>query len=215
MKILTYISIGCMLLIVISIIYTQWETKNFVESLPKSPPPLNATKKYTQRPSGTAPDASVKVQQEPLRETQLEKDKRATQREGLSAESQDENAVTFTEEVIETQPSMYDWRNDDVHPHEHSGQTNPWKSAAERQALNAKGPSITVEELRSQLIEKFGDIPQVHTYVNMRDKALREATLTIDEYIIYAESMNYLFPSQKTKQSIETLKEIHRTMGGQ
>lgn len=150
-----------------------------------------------------------------LRETQLEKDKRATQREGLGAASQGENDVTFTEEVIETQPPMYDWRSDDAHSHEHSGQTNPWMSAAERQALNSKGPSITVEELRSQLIEKFGDIPQVHTYVNMRDKALREATLTIDEYIIYAESMNYLFPDQKTKQSIETLKEIQRTMEGQ
>ena len=213
MKILTYIGIGCMLLIVISVIYTQWETKNFVESLSRYPESPNASEETQQNPSVIKLDNVEETQQMLSEDTNpglSVKNRSPSQPKALSPEMKKKQVP-----IEDSRKMQYsDWQNDDAHLHEHSGEKNPWKSGAERQVLNAKGPNITVEELRSQLVERFGDIPQVHTYVNIRDEILKGTTLTLNEYIMYTESMNYLFPSQKTEQSIEALKKVRLTING-
>lgn len=53
-----------------------------------------------------------------------------------------------------------------------------------------------------QLLERFGDIPEVHSYM----KYMRNAPLTINEEIAGLEAVNSLFPSGSTRRTLALLK---------
>ncbi len=61
----------------------------------------------------------------------------------------------------------------------------------------------------NQLLERFGDMPEVHTYMEY----MRNAPMTIDEEIAGLEAMNYLFPSGSTRRTLVLLKWM-KTNGG-
>lgn len=212
MKIFTFISIVFMLLIVFGVVYTQWETKNFVEGLPKHPPTLDSTEETQQAPFNASPDPVENTQQ-----LQSEDERSRLSVESNSARSRIETSsqeVVNTEvparENIKSQSNVYDWRDDDIHSHERLPQIDPWQSVEDRKTPKVNGPNITDEELRSQLVERFGDIPQVHTFIEFTQKRNQGAPLTVNEYIVYAESVNHLFPNRKTEQTIKRLKQIQQ-----
>ena len=210
MKVFTAICIACLLLIAVGIIYIQWETKNFVKGLPKPPTTPEGPEKIEPNPAIIVPGAAEDAHSGLSVEDNSRSSEIETSNDGAV------NTEIPTEKNIETQREVYDWQNDDTHLHKHPHQIDPWQSVADRKALRAKRPNISVEELRSQLVERFGDIPQVHTYVDLREKlADPETTLTLDEHIVHAESMNYLFPSRKTEQSIKALRRVRRALGNQ
>lgn len=57
------------------------------------------------------------------------------------------------------------------------------------------------EALRKELVERFGDLPQVHTYIDF-GKKWREGTLTPDEDIERLEAQMYLFPNESTRKTL-------------
>ena len=63
------------------------------------------------------------------------------------------------------------------------------------------------------MLERFGDIPEVHTYMEYKRNALKNVPLTIDEEIAGLEAMNYLYPSGSTRRTIAYLKWV-KTKGG-
>ncbi|MCY3722254.1 MAG: hypothetical protein OXG97_08555 [Candidatus Poribacteria bacterium] len=56
MRTFAFISIVFLLLIGVGVVYVQWETKNFVESLPKPPSTSDATPETQQDSSVAVPD---------------------------------------------------------------------------------------------------------------------------------------------------------------
>ncbi len=211
MKIFTRVCIGCTLLIVVGVIYTQWQTKNFVESLPKPSVKNPDTSGETQRETFVAePDTNAEIQSAGA-------SPKNDDTESPSVSSSRDRAGTEVSKATdrETQHDVNDWRNDDAHRHEHSHQVDPWQSAEDIKALNASDTDIPTEALRSQLVDKFGDIPQVHTFVEMRERYRQDDTLTFDEYVQYFESMNYLFPSKETERSLKTFKDLQQTQNVQ
>ena len=216
MKFFTFISIAFVFLIAFGVIYTEWETKNFVESLPKSPPTSDATKETQQAPSDAAPNTVEKTHQLQSEDEHfplsVESDSSASEIQTSSRKRVNIEIPTTTN--TETQRHVKDWRDDNIDSHEHPHQRDPWQSAEDRKALRAEGPNVTVEELRSQLVERFGDIPEVHTFVEIRQRIQDGESLSINEYVKYVESMNRLFPSKQNEQSIETLRQIQRMQNG-
>lgn len=73
------------------------------------------------------------------------------------------------------------------------------------------GEPITVEraeEIRIELIEKHGDIPQVHTVVDFFIKAAEKKTITDDEFLAYLEAQHQLEPhNEHIRQKLETYKK--------
>ena len=195
MRVFAFISIAFVLLIGVGVIYTQWETKNFVESLPEPPPTPDAAREMQRDSSTAAPDTVNNTQQ------QLPEDERsdlsfenAGEVNEIGASSRETvNTQVPVGENVGTQDDGFDWQSDDVQPHQHPPQIDPWQSAKDRIALRREGPNITPEALRSQLVERFGDIPEVHTFVELDQKQNQREPLTLDEYILYNESMNHLF----------------------
>ena len=57
------------------------------------------------------------------------------------------------------------------------------------------------------LIKKFGDIPQVRTYIRLKQKYISGAPLTIDEAIELYTADLYLYQSKKTKEHLKRLKQ--------
>ncbi len=213
MRVFAFISIAFVLLIGVGVIYTQWETKNFVESLPEPLSTSDATTEMQQDASTAAPDTLEDTEQ------QLPEDERSD----LSFENAGEGneiAVSSRETVdpevpvgenVGTQDDGFDWQIGDVQPHQHPPQIDPWQSAEDRKTRRREGPNITPEALRSQLVQRFGDIPEVHTFVELDQKQNQSQPLTLDEYILYNESMNHLFPHKETEQTIKMLKQMQAT----
>ncbi len=67
--------------------------------------------------------------------------------------------------------------------------------------LSEMSPDELVAELRHQLTEQFGYTDAVETYVELKEKRLKEG-LTIDERVAYLEASLYLYPSEATRKSL-------------
>ena len=120
-----------------------------------------------------------------------------------------------------------DWRDDstlDAPP-----KTDPWKNLYMQQADTAaasrevypprnwhltEDPELFVEYYRAVLLERFGDIPQVHIVVEDERKQRLGLSQTLDELITYLEALYYLFPRKETLRSLEHAREL-KAEGGQ
>lgn len=63
--------------------------------------------------------------------------------------------------------------------------------------LLEEDPELWAKITRAQLIEKHGDIPQVHTVVDFRRKVARQLPLTDDDYLAYLEAVVHLEPKDE------------------
>ncbi len=64
------------------------------------------------------------------------------------------------------------------------------------------------EEIRIELIEKHGDIPQVHTVANFFIKVARNMSITYDDYLPYLEAQHHLNPqSEYIRQRLKKYKK--------
>ncbi|MYC77866.1 hypothetical protein F4X10_19040 [Candidatus Poribacteria bacterium] len=212
MRTFTFISIAFVLLIGVGVIYVQWETKNFVESLPEPLSTSDPTPETQQDSSVAVPD-TVNNTRQPLPEDEssdVSFENAGEVNEGDASSRETVNTAVPVEENIGPQDDDFNWQNDDVQSLGHPLQIDPWQSAEDRKAHRRAGPNITPEALRSQLVERFGDIPEVHTFVELDQKQNQRQPLTLDEYILYNESMNHLFPNKKTEQAIKMLKQMQQ-----
>ena len=75
-------------------------------------------------------------------------------------------------------------------------------------------PELFVEYYRAVLLERFGDIPQVHIVVEDERKQRLGLSQTVDELITYLEALYYLFPRKETLRSLEHAREL-KAEGGQ
>lgn len=129
------------------------------------------------------------------------------------------------EDIVQKEDTVtdnYDWLND-----ENSGkllpQKDPWGDFIVEQQAKDRGTwigdpeTMDPDELQSveynQLLEKFGDIPEIYTYMEYKQNASKNVPLTIDEEIVGLEAMNHLFPSGSTRRTLLFYKWM-KTNGG-
>ena len=75
-------------------------------------------------------------------------------------------------------------------------------------------PELFVKYYRAVLLERFGDIPQVHIVVEDERKQRLGLSQTHDELIAYLEALYYLFPREETLRSLKHARE-RKAEGGQ
>ena len=117
----------------------------------------------------------------------------------------------------------HDSPNEDL-ANEQTLQMNPWEKMikAEMEA-RARGTwigdpeTMDPDELHravyNQLLERFGDIPQVHTYMEYSRKTTNNTPMTLDEKISGLEAMNHLFPSGSTRRTLVYYKWMQANGG--
>lgn len=186
MQKLAYAAIVVLLVVGGIIIYAEWEKKNFTERLPKPPEVVEA------------PAASSAEKPSPLVE-------RAPTPEHHDATEQadPDSEITGGQSPIE----HYDWRTE-THPdnHKHARKSDPWRNndAATQESLppEAMSDDELGEQTLNQLIERFGDIPEVHAYMEYDRRVRTGQDILLEEDIAYLEAMQFLFPNEATRKTI-------------
>ena len=185
----------------------------------------NSTDKLTQPPiaveqtdTNTAPsDKNVKEGVKKPVNPELANESDTSVPDEVSNHLQEEDDVT-NEELAD-----HDSPNEDL-VNEKALQRDPWKEIidAEMEA-RARGTwigdpeTMDPDELHSaqynQFLERFGDIPQVHTYMEYSRKTTNNAPMTLDERIAGLEAMNHLFPSGSTRRTLVYYKWMQANGG--
>ena len=128
---------------------------------------------------------------------------------------------TDTPDNSETQlhQEHYDWRDDASNNalSKYKQKSDPWKHKDTIESRRARGTLITdpetmdpdelVDAIHNQLIERFGDIPQVYIFTKTKRKRLKKIPLTLDEVIARTEASVYLFPNPNARQYLKQLKQ--------
>ena len=112
--------------------------------------------------------------------------------------------------------SIEDWRTHDAPPREHLSKTDPWSDFIQENQAKERGTwiddpaTMDPDELYAaeynQLLEKFGDIPQVHTYMEYDRKFKSDMPLSLDEKITGLEAAYHLFPYRSTQKTLAFYK---------
>ena len=120
---------------------------------------------------------------------------------------------------------IYDWR-EDKGVDSPSTEDDPWKQAymqkTEEKSLDSgddrtsppqdwyktEDPMLYAQYLQTQLIKQFGDIPQIHIFVEWQKKRRQGLPIrNAAEYITFLEAQYYLWPSEVTLRTLKTLQE--------
>ena len=201
------------LIILVAIyLYTNFHTSDSTDKFPERPLTVEQTD------TNTAPsDKNVKeVVKKPVN-PELANESDMSVPDEVPNHLQEENDVT-NEELADHDSPNEDLANEQVLP------MNPWEEMikAEMEA-RARGTwigdpeTMDPDELHSavynQLLEKFGDIPEVHTYMEYSRKTTNNTPMTLDERITGLEAMNHLFPSGSTRRTLVYFKWIQAKGG--
>ena len=120
----------------------------------------------------------------------------------------------------------YDWRDDRASDAPRP-KTDPWKNLDVQQADTeestnssedsevypppnwhlTKDPALRAEYFHAQLINQFGDIPEVHTVAAYQRKKEPGLPVTIDEYIASLKASYYLWPNKSILRALERLRK--------
>ena len=149
-----------------------------------------------------------------------------TQHEHDHGHSHDHNHnIDSHSHTIETSTSrdQYDWQNDSSLDSTLS-KNDPWKQTYSeskstddaddtyppRDWYKTEDPALYIEYLQAQLIKQFGDIPEVHTFVDYEEKRKFGIPIKdVDEYLNFLKAQYTLWPVEETLKTLENLqKEI-------
>lgn len=199
------------------VLYLEHDKQEFLNSLPQVPSPAVEEPIQTEPPSGDSvqqAEFEVKITKTDVSESVVEQDERAadvSEHYDWRTEGDAEHYDRRTERDAE--------RNNGVADHTHAAQdVDPWQEMKTRQEREARGTLIThpdemepdalIDAIHHQLVERFGDIPPVHTFTELKRKQAKRIPLTLDEMITYREAQLHLFPHENTRKSLEFLREI-------
>ena len=178
-------------------VYLEVSTRNFTDSLPKVP-----TSK--ENPQDNAVPSASEVDK-PLPSFQSEQVRENTEASQVPAVS-NENPLDF------------DWRDDAAALETLEQQSSdPFSDHLALQEAIERGTLITAdmtgEELynasRNQMIEKFGDIPEVHTVIAFEREFDSDAPISLDEKIVYQEALVKLYPDATNKKTLAYYKWLY------
>jgi hypothetical protein len=120
----------------------------------------------------------------------------------------------------------YDWRDDQASDARRP-KTDPWKNLDVQQVdietstvsgedsevylppnwHLTEDPALRAEYFHAQLINQFGDIPEVHIVAAYQRKKELGLPVTIDEYIASLEARYHLWQNKRTLQVLESLRK--------
>lgn len=118
-------------------------------------------------------------------------------------ESSIEAAQTEEEEMMVTPKT--DWTKDIPST---SPMPSTWKD------LNTSPPDLSPQERhRNQLLKSHGDIPEVHTFIDIYYR-MKDNPVTFDEMLTMQELMYFFYPNEANRKGIEAIRALRDQVGG-
>lgn len=179
-------------------VYTEWETQRFVDSLP-TPPTVE------KHPVDTHPHDHPHPHEAPVPATPSNASVFDTQtiliENSDAPETSEENPeqVETEEETFSVEESAPAWLTGDEH--EHKPTKDPF--AKKITQIGDMDPDEYADMILVGLLEKFGDIPEVHTFTEFTRKIKKNEELSLDERIEFTRAQYALWPHPETLKSLE------------
>ena len=184
-------------------VYTEWENKRFTDSLLKSPSveqqtvdahphshphPHEHPAPTTDSNTGAFESETIIIENSVSTEPTAEDDAQSVNAEGHTGAG---------EQTGET------WQTDGAHEHKFT------RSPFARKLLKPEDmdPDELADMLLKGLVQWFGDIPEVHTFMEIKRKMYKKEPINWDERIAYTTAQYYLWPHPETKKTLEILLE--------
>ena len=192
-------------------VYTEWVNRRFVDALPKPP-----TVEQQSVDTPLHPHEHPHPHEDPVPATPSNANVFDTQtiliENSTSPEpSEEDTAQVETDSVEESTPA---WLTDDEHEHEHKSTKDPFgaelidlNQGEEPIDLDQMDPDEYADMIRVGLLEQFGDIPDVHTFVELTRKIKKQETLSLDERIDFTRAQYALWPDVRTQETLEIFLE--------
>ena len=182
------------------VVYTEWDKRRFINSLPK---PLTVKQTvethshHHSEPVQAAPSNIVDFGSEVIVKERTD----STQLPSNDEFQPDDNF----------QPDD-DWRIDAVHIDEplHQHTSTPFGTRLKVHP-DEMDPDELADMLLQGLLQRFGDIPEVHTFMALKRRMFKKEHLNLDEYIDYTAAQLHLFPHPETQKTLDILLERRAT----
>ena len=171
------------------VVYTEWDKRRFINSLPKPP-----TVKQTVETHSHHYDEPVQAAPSNIVESASE----------IIVEERTDSAQLPSND--EFQPD--DWRIDAVHIDEpvHQHTSTPFEQRLKVHP-DEMDPDELADMLLQGLLQRFGDIPEVHTFMALKRRMFKNEHLSLDERIDYTTAQLHLFPHPETQKTLNILLE--------
>jgi hypothetical protein len=180
-------------------VYIEVSTRDFVDSLPKVP-----TSKASDKPQVNAVRSDTPATAKPV--------------PSFDSEYITENTENDTAAVKSEIPTGLDWTDDEAaRENLEKDSSDPFSDYLVLQEAIERGTLITAdtsgEELYNaiyhQTLERFGDIPEVHTVMEFRRKFESDAPISLEERIEYQEALVKLYPGSTNEKTLAYYKWLY------
>jgi len=174
-------------------VYIEVDTQKFIDSLP------------------AAPTSKNKPQSEQLRQSASEVAKPVLLEESVSKKNEQDTPVDKEEPFV--LPAWWDDEESDLR----KKSNDPFSDFIAEQDAKERGTLIVEgmagEELwnaeLNQMIEQFGDIPEVHTIMKYTRMFAHDMPFPLENQIEFQEALNRIYPSEGNKRTLDFLKWQH------
>jgi hypothetical protein len=200
MRKLTVATIIFIIFVSVFVGYTEWEKRRFINSLPK---PLNVKQTvethshHHDEPEQVSPSNIVDFESEVIVEEHTD-----------SAELPSNDEF----QPADDSPPADDWRFDvadiDESAHQHTSPSFEQRLEVHPDEMD---PDELADMLLQGLLQRFGDIPEVHTFMALKRRMFKKEHLNLDEYIDYTAAQLHLFPHPETQKTLDILLERRAT----
>lgn len=179
-------------------VYTKWENRRFVNSF--TPPVVDEHTHPHEHPQPQEETAPATPSSPSVFDTQTI----IVEKSDPSETREEETSEVETDYVEENSP---EWQTGDEH--EHKSTTKTFRG--ELTDIDEMDPDDLVDMIRVGLLKQFGDIPEVHTFVELTRKMKKNQELTLDERIDFTAAQYHLWPDPRTKETLEIFLEKKAT----
>lgn len=179
--------------------YTEWEKRRFINSLPK---PLKVKQTVETHPHHHETEQAAPSNIVDFGSEVIAKEHTDSAQLPSNDESQPDNESQLDD----------DWRFDAVHIDEPAHQhTSPSFEQRLEVHPDEMDPDELADMLLQGLLQRFGDIPEVHTFMALKRRMLKNEHLSLDERIDYTTAQLHLFPHPETQKTLDILLERRAT----
>ncbi|MXV73395.1 hypothetical protein F4Z99_03845 [Candidatus Poribacteria bacterium] len=182
--------------------YAKWDTQRVADSVPESP--------IVEQQTVDAHPHETPVLETPPANTGVFEPKTNIVENSMSTTPKTEDSTTqvdAAEQTKDVEEKGAAWQTDDAH--EHKSTRSPF--ARELPDISEMDPDELADMLLVGLLKRFGDIPEVHTFMELERKRFKNQPWTLDERIDFTRAQYHLWPDPRTKESLEIFLERRAT----
>ncbi len=184
-------------------VYTAWENRRFATSLP-NPPVVEQQSVDTHSHDHPHPHEDPVPETPPSNarvfDTQTILIENAA---AIETSEKDTAQVDAAKEPFSVEESVPAWQTGDEH--EHKSTKDPF--GEELMDPSEMDPDEFADMILIGLLENFGDIPEVHTFMAINRKMFKNEEISLDEQIDFTRAQYHLWPDPRTKKALESFLE--------